>query len=83
MSTSHLLQLAVRNQFLATSVRGLFDEKKKRKSQLRPVNTSNVNPQEDVLEQLSQSVWLTLHRAACMGNWWSGRGMTLSLDSSS
>lgn len=31
MSTSHLLQLAVRNQFLATSVRGLFDEKKKEK----------------------------------------------------
>lgn len=32
MSTSHLLQLAVRNQFLATSVRGLFDEKKEKVS---------------------------------------------------
>lgn len=81
MSTSHLLQLAVRETSSSQPLSAGYLMKKK--SQLRPVNTSNVNPQEDVLEQLSQSVWLTLRRAACMGNWWSGRGMTLSLDSSS
>lgn len=56
----------------------LFDEVKK--CQLKPAVTSSVNPQKDVLEQLSLNVWLTLCRAACTGNWSSSGGMTLSLD---
>lgn len=55
-----------------------------KKCQSMAGHISNVNPQEDVLEQFSQSVWLRLRRAVCMeGNWSSSRGMTLSLDSGS
>lgn len=79
-SASHLLRLACTKSIPRHPlVYWLVDEK----CQPMAAHISNVNPQEDVLEQFSQSVWLRLRRAACVGNWSSSRGMTLSLDSGS
>lgn len=62
MSASHSLQTGTRKINPRCPLRIGFWLKK---CQSMAAHSSNVNPQEDVLEQFSQSVWLRLCRAAC------------------